>query len=190
MYIHGLQYVGMYLIGYILSHQRWRVCVIGEPQVLNTTASSYLPRWQTLINLPGAGCLWSRRQAAQVEASALHLAWLKSAIPPNVGNSGVQFLVVGDCVRAIPWQNKRIITKKCVFWTLSKWCVVHSPKQLQVHVQNHLPIVQLQEGQSHSVMNAQRSNYKHYIVATMQCKTLFTVYIDTQYVGWSAMATV
>ena len=39
-------------------------------------------------------------------------------------------------------------------------------------------------------MNAQRSNYKHYIVATMQCKTLFTVYIDTQYVGWSAMATV
>ena len=39
-----------------------------------------------------------------MEASALHLAWLKSAIPPNVGNSGVQFLIVGDCVRAIPCQ--------------------------------------------------------------------------------------
>ena len=46
-----------------------------------------------------------------MEASALHLAWLKSAIPPNVGNSGVQFLVVGDCVRAIPWQNKGICYK-------------------------------------------------------------------------------
>ena len=44
-----------------------------------------------------------------MEASALHLAWLKSAIPPNVGNSGVQFLVVGDCVCAIPWQNKGTI---------------------------------------------------------------------------------
>ena len=74
--------------------------------MLNTAAPSYLPSWQTLINLPGAGCLWSRRQAAQVEASAVHLAWLKSAIPPNVGNSGVQFLVVGDCVRAIPRQMK------------------------------------------------------------------------------------
>ena len=45
-----------------------------------------------------------------MEASALHLAWLKSAIPPHVGNSGVQFLVVGDCVRAIPWQCKGAIT--------------------------------------------------------------------------------
>ena len=35
---------------------------------------------------------------------ALHFVWLKLAIPPNVGNSGVQFLIVGDCVRAIPWK--------------------------------------------------------------------------------------
>ena len=42
-----------------------------------------------------------------MEASALHLAWLKSAIPPNVGNSGVQFLIVGDCVRAIPQAKEK-----------------------------------------------------------------------------------
>ena len=35
-------------------------------------------------------------------ALALHLAKLKLAISPNVGNSGAQFLVVGDCVRASP----------------------------------------------------------------------------------------
>ena len=84
--------------------------------MLYTATSSYLPSWQTLVNLPDAGCLWSRRQAAQVEASAVHLAWLKSAIPPNVGNSGVQFLVVGDCVRANPrqmnerWQTSHVWT--------------------------------------------------------------------------------
>ncbi len=33
---------------------------------------------------------------------ALHLAWLKLPISPNVGNSGAQFLVVGDCIRASP----------------------------------------------------------------------------------------
>ncbi len=35
---------------------------------------------------------------------ALHLAKLKLAISPNVGNSGAKFLVVGDCVRASPFQ--------------------------------------------------------------------------------------
>ena len=33
---------------------------------------------------------------------ALHLAGLKCAISPNVGDSGAQFLVGGDCVRASP----------------------------------------------------------------------------------------
>ena len=28
--------------------------------------------------------------------------WLTLAIAPNVGDSGAQFLLVGDCVRAIP----------------------------------------------------------------------------------------
>ena len=41
---------------------------------------------------------------------ALHLAKLKLAISPNVGNSGAQFLLVGDCVRASPFTNI-IITK-------------------------------------------------------------------------------
>ena len=36
---------------------------------------------------------------------ALHLAQLKPAISPNVGNSGAQFLVVGDCVRASPFTS-------------------------------------------------------------------------------------
>ncbi len=38
-----------------------------------------------------------------MEALALHSAGLKHAIAPNVGNSGAQFLVVGDCVRASPF---------------------------------------------------------------------------------------
>ena len=38
---------------------------------------------------------------------ALHLVKLKLAISPNVGNSGAQFLVVGDCVRASPFYNKK-----------------------------------------------------------------------------------
>ena len=37
-----------------------------------------------------------------METCALHLAKLKPAISPNVGDSDVQFLVVGDCVRASP----------------------------------------------------------------------------------------
>ena len=28
--------------------------------------------------------------------------WLTLAIAPNVGDSGAQFMVVGDCVRALP----------------------------------------------------------------------------------------
>ena len=32
----------------------------------------------------------------------MHSGWLTPAINPNVVNSGVQFLLAGDCVRAIP----------------------------------------------------------------------------------------
>ena len=39
-----------------------------------------------------------------METSALHLAKLKLAISPKVGGSGAQFLVVGDCVRASPYE--------------------------------------------------------------------------------------
>ena len=42
------------------------------------------------------------RQFLQVETQALHFAELKLAISPNVGDSGAQFLVEGDCVRASP----------------------------------------------------------------------------------------
>ena len=37
-----------------------------------------------------------------METQALHFAELKPAISPNVGDSGAQFLVGGDCVRASP----------------------------------------------------------------------------------------
>ena len=124
----------LYFVGYtaacFMSHQWWGVCVISEPQVLNSTAPSYLPSGQTPINLPGAGCLWSRRQAAQVEASALHLAWLKSAIPPNVGNSGVQFLIVGDCVRAIPWQLKEMMSGHQSSLILPWSCSIYAEKRM------------------------------------------------------------
>ena len=38
--------------------------------------------------------------------------WLKPAIPPNVGNSGV--LVVGDCVRAGPQQSCQYSIISCL----------------------------------------------------------------------------
>ena len=37
-----------------------------------------------------------------MEIQALHFAELKLAISPNMGDSGAQFLVGGDCVRASP----------------------------------------------------------------------------------------
>ena len=39
--------------------------------------------------------------------------WLTLAIIPNVDNSGVKFLIVGNCVRAIPWTKWK--TYKCVY---------------------------------------------------------------------------
>ena len=48
------------------------------------------------------GIPWSSRRFPQVETVALHLAQLKLAISPNVGDSGAEFLVGGDCVRASP----------------------------------------------------------------------------------------
>ena len=46
-----------------------------------------------------------------METQALHFAELKLAISPNVGDSGAQFLVVGDCVRASPvhWIQTEIV---------------------------------------------------------------------------------
>ncbi len=49
-----------------------------------------------------------------METCALHFAKLKLAISPNVGNSGAQFLVVGDCVRASPFYIIKK-TKKLLF---------------------------------------------------------------------------
>ena len=51
-----------------------------------------------------------------MEASALHPAWLKPAISPNVGDSGAQFLIEGDCVRATPIKLKHsnnMLVKVC-----------------------------------------------------------------------------
>ena len=47
-----------------------------------------------------------------MEALALHSAELKPAISPNVGDSGAQFLVEGDCVRASPVQV--LMKQKCL----------------------------------------------------------------------------
>lgn len=33
--------------------------------------------------------------------------WLTLAIAPNVGDSGAQFMVVGDCVRALPCNKQQ-----------------------------------------------------------------------------------
>ena len=54
---------------------------------------------------------WSIRRFLQVETQALHFAELKLAISPNVGDSGAQFLVGGDCVRASPlhWIQTEIV---------------------------------------------------------------------------------
>ena len=38
---------------------------------------------------------------------------LTLAINPNVINSGVQFLVVGDCVRAVPWTHYKCKKNSC-----------------------------------------------------------------------------
>ena len=55
------------------------------------------------VNLPGTGDTVIKQAVPPGGDSALHLAKLKLAISPNVGNSGAQFLVVGDCVRASPF---------------------------------------------------------------------------------------
>ena len=54
-------------------------------------------------NLPGTGDTVIKQAVPPGGDLALHLAKLKLAISPNVGNSGAQFLVVGDCVRASPF---------------------------------------------------------------------------------------
>ena len=51
-----------------------------------------------------------------METLALHLAKLKLAISPNVGNSGAKFLVVGDCVRASPFTFK-MKTNSVTMWS-------------------------------------------------------------------------
>ena len=50
-----------------------------------------------------------------METQALHFAELKLVISPNVGDSGAQFLVGGDCVRASPvsYNSNRTCTVPC-----------------------------------------------------------------------------
>ena len=55
------------------------------------------------VNLPGTEDTVIKQAVPPGGALALHLAKLKLAISPNVGNSGAKFLVVGDCVRASPF---------------------------------------------------------------------------------------
>ena len=75
----------------------------------NKTHKRYVRRWSIKSNCRSGevtylaqGIPWSSRRFLQVETQALHFAELKLAISPNVGDSGAQFLVGGDCVRASP----------------------------------------------------------------------------------------
>ena len=62
-----------------------------------------------------------------METCALHLAKLKPAISPNVGDSDAQFLVVGDCVRASPVINIQTHTKVLNVWNLhDDVCLLYS----------------------------------------------------------------
>ena len=59
-------------------------------------------QWTVRLTYLAQRIPWSIRRFLQVETQALHFAELKLAISPNVGDSGAQFLVWGDCVRASP----------------------------------------------------------------------------------------
>ena len=69
-------------------------------------------QWTGRLTYLAQGIPWSIRRFLQVETQALHFAELKLAISSNVGDSGAQFLVGGDCVRASPvcYNSNRIST--------------------------------------------------------------------------------
>ena len=55
------------------------------------------------VNLPGTeDTVINQAVPPGGDSGIAHFAELKLAISPNVGDSGAQFLVVGDCVRASP----------------------------------------------------------------------------------------
>lgn len=74
-----------------LSHKRWCYVSFGAK---NLDQSAYLPD----------GKVKPDHRGVSFRARLLHCTthWLTSAITANVGNSTVQFLVVGTCVRARP----------------------------------------------------------------------------------------
>ena len=58
------------------------------------------------VNLPGTKGTVIKKAVPSGGDRALHFVRLKLVISPNVGDSGAQFLVGGDCVRASPKQTK------------------------------------------------------------------------------------
>ena len=54
------------------------------------------------VNLPGTEGTVINKAVPPSGDRALHFVRLKLVISPNVGDSGAQFLVGGDCVRASP----------------------------------------------------------------------------------------
>ena len=71
-------------------------------------------QWTVRLTYLAQRIPWSIRRFLQVETQALHFAELKLAISPNVGDSGAQFLVGGDCVRASPvlvWNKQNMILR-------------------------------------------------------------------------------
>ena len=59
------------------------------------------------VNLPGTAGTVIIKAVPPGGDRALHFVRLKPAISPNVGASGAQFLVGGDCVRASPICNNK-----------------------------------------------------------------------------------
>ena len=78
-------------------------------------------QWTGRLTYLAQGIPWSIRRFLQVETQALHFAELKLAISPNVGDSGAQFLVGGDCVRASPACYNSNRTRKLL--TISQVCL-------------------------------------------------------------------
>lgn len=50
---------------------------------------------------------------------------LTPAISPNVGNSNAKFVVVGDCVRSVPWKKKKE-PFEMMDYSLSLWLCLHN----------------------------------------------------------------
>ena len=93
-------------------------------------------QWTVRLTYLAQRIPWSIRRFLQVETQALHFAELKLAISSNVGDSGAQFLVEGDCVRASPvlvWNKQTKYVKSCEY----TFTQMHTHQHTHTHVKTH-----------------------------------------------------